>query len=210
MTGVVRGTGTRTRTTSFTSEEAAAGEGTTPLAPVVRVGTADFDVGAEYAAARARAGGAGAVVTFSGCVRDLIDGGAPPADAAVDEPDRVLALELEHYPGLTERSVETVAQEAARRWPLRALTVVHRIGRLLPGDQIVLVVVASSHRRAAFEAACFVMDYLKTRAVFWKKEQSRNGARWIESREDDHRAARAWSASDSRDAAADGEDPASR
>lgn len=214
------------------------------MEPLVRVGTEDFDVGAEYAAARGRAGGAGALVTFTGCVRDLIaadaaahaaadsadaadavaDGGnasvadagsdsgadsradsgtasraasgtgpEPHVDAVVDAPDRVTALELEHYPGLTERSVEAVAREAARRWPLLALTVVHRVGRLLPGDQIVLVVAASSHRHAAFDAACFVMDYLKTRAVFWKKELSGSGAHWIESRADDHRAAGAWS-----------------
>lgn len=150
----------------------------------VRIAQEDFDLGAEYEAVRGRAPGAGALVTFTGCVRDrTLD--------SVDT-DPVTALRLEHYPGVTERSVEAVAREAAARWPLLALTIVHRVGELQPGEQIVLVVVASAHRQAAFDAGRFVMDYLKTRAVFWKKELSRRGGRWIESRTDDHAAAAAW------------------
>ena len=153
--------------------------------PDVRIQQEDFDLGAEYAAVRARAPGAGAVATFCGCVRDLNEA----ADVAV--------LELEHYPGVTEASVEAVARDAAARWPLAALTVIHRVGRLGPGDQIVLVLTASAHRQAAFDANRFVMDYLKTRAVFWKKEHRSDGAHWIESRDDDHAAAAAWSRSTS-------------
>lgn len=147
----------------------------------VRVQAWDFDLGAEYAALRARAPGAGAIASFCGCVRDLAEGA------------EVATLELEHYPGVTEESVRRVAEEACERWPVAALTVVHRVGRLGPGDQIVLVLTASAHRQAAFDANRFVMDYLKTRAVFWKKEHRSDGARWIESRADDHAAAKAWS-----------------
>ena len=151
----------------------------------VRVQPEDFDLGAEYAALRARAPGAGAIAAFCGCVRDLAKGAGAQAQVAT--------LELEHYPGVTEESVRKVAMEAAERWPLAALTVIHRIGRLGPADQIVLVLTASAHREAAFDANRFVMDYLKTRAVFWKKEHRSDGAHWIESRADDHAAAEAWS-----------------
>ncbi|MEE4383996.1 MAG: molybdopterin synthase catalytic subunit MoaE [Pseudomonadales bacterium] len=150
------------------------------MRPEIRVGPEDFDLGEAYAALRRRAPAAGAVAAFVGCVRDLSDGGA------------VDVLELEHYPGMTERSVAEVADEAARRWPLDALTVVHRVGRLGPAEQIVLVLAASAHREAAFDAARFVMDYLKTRAVFWKRERGPAGERWIESRASDHAAAAAW------------------
>ena len=146
----------------------------------VRVQSEDFDLGCEQAVVRDAATDAGGLVAFTGCVR-----------ARASEQD-VVALELEHYPGMTERSVEAVAREAGARWPLSALTVIHRVGRLVPGDQIVLVLAASAHRQAAFDAARFVMDYLKTRAVFWKREIYPDGARWIESREDDQAAAAAW------------------
>lgn len=154
----------------------------TPVVPEVRIQQADFDPGAEHEAIRRRAPGCGALVSFVGCVRDLADDG------------EVTALELEHYPGVTERSVEAVAREALERWSLGAVTVVHRVGRLDAGARIVLVLTASAHRRAAFEAADFVMDHLKTRAVFWKKEHRRDGARWIRSRDDDHAAAARWRA----------------
>ena len=151
------------------------------IAMDVRVQAADFDLGTEHAAVRSRAGGAGAVAAFCGCVRDLAEGA------------EVATLELEHYPGVTEASMRRVAEEAWARWPLTALTIVHRVGRLEAGEQIVLVLAASAHRRAAFDASRFVMDYLKTRAVFWKKEHRSDGARWIESRADDHAAAAGWS-----------------
>lgn len=153
----------------------------------VRVQTEDFDLGAEYARVRALAPGAGAIASFVGCVRDLAEG----ADVAT--------LELEHYPGVTEASVQKVADEALERWPIDALTVIHRIGALGPADQIVLVLTASAHRQAAYDANRFVMDYLKTRAVFWKKERRSDGAHWIESRSDDHAAAADWRVREARD-----------
>lgn len=146
----------------------------------VRIQHEDFDIGVEQAALSSALPDAGALVAFTGRVR-----------ARADERD-VLALELEHFPQLTERSVEAVAREAAERWPLAGVTVIHRVGRLAAGAQIVLVLTASRHRDAAFAAARFVMDYLKTRAVFWKREVYADGARWIESRSDDHAAAAAW------------------
>lgn len=150
----------------------------------VRIQVEDFDVGREQALIEEAAADAGAVVSFTGRVR-------ASAEAA-----EVLALEIEHYPGMTERSVEVVAEEAGQRWPLSALTVIHRVGRLTPGAQIVLVLAASRHRQAAFDATRFVMDYLKTRAVFWKREVYPDGARWVESRADDHAAAASWNAAD--------------
>jgi molybdopterin synthase catalytic subunit len=152
----------------------------TDAVPEVRVQQADFDAGAELEAIRRRAPGCGALVSFVGCVRDLAEDG------------EVTALELEHYPGVTERSVEAVIRDALGRWALGGVTVVHRVGRLDPGEQIVLVIAASAHRRAAFEAADFVMDHLKTHALFWKKEHRRDGARWVRSRDDDHVAAARW------------------
>lgn len=146
----------------------------------VRIGPDDFDLAAMHAELLEVATAAGAVVTFTGVVR--------PGD----DSRPVLALELEHYPGMTEASVRAVAEEAAARWPLEAVRVVHRVGRLMPGEQIVAVLAASSHRQAAFQAATFMMDYLKTRAVFWKREVHADGARWVESREDDHTAAARW------------------
>ncbi len=158
----------------------------------VRIQGEDFDVGREQALIEDAAADVGGVVSFTGRVRrSVFDAGV--AGESVSE---VQALEIEHYPGMTERSVEVVAEEAGRRWPLSALTVIHRVGRLEPGSQIVLVLAASRHRQAAFDAARFVMDYLKTRAVFWKREVYRDGARWVESRADDHAAAKSWRASD--------------
>ena len=157
---------------------------TDAVIPDVRITALDFDLGDEYALVRQRAPEAGAIATFCGCVRDL----------AADHGVQVDALELEHYPGVTEASVVGVAREALKRWPLTALTVIHRIGRLDPGAQIVLVITASAHRNAAFDANRFVMDYLKTRAVFWKKELGPDGDRWISSRADDFAAAEAWTA----------------
>ena len=120
----------------------------------------------------------GAVVTFTGHVRGGRDG--------------VEALELEHYPGMTEKEMQRIAAEAERRWPLRACHVVHRHGRLLPGEAIVFVLTASAHRRAAFEAAEFLIDWLKTRAPFWKREIAASGTRWVEARAADERAAARW------------------
>ena len=147
----------------------------------VSIQSEPFDTAAEIARIEAElAGRAGAVVTFSGLCRD--------------EAGRLAARELEHYPGMAEAEILRVAEDAAARWPLQALRIIHRHGRVLPGDGIVLVVTASSHRVAAFAAADFLMDYLKTRAPFWKREHLADGTTggWVEATEADAAAAQAW------------------
>jgi len=146
----------------------------------VSVQQADFDVGAEIAALSQGRPEVGAVASFVGLVRD-VSGGAD-----------VAAMTLEHYPGMTERSLEEIVAEAQRRWSLHALRVIHRYGRLEPGDQIVFVGVAGAHRGEAFAACEFVMDYLKTRAPFWKLEETPEGARWVDARDSDDSAAAKW------------------
>jgi len=146
----------------------------------VSIQAADFDVGAEVARLRAGDAGVGAVATFIGTVRDVNDGAG------------VAALELEHYPGMTERAIEAMIDEALQRFDVRAARVVHRVGPLEPGDQIVLVVVTASHRGAAFQACEFLMDYLKTQAPFWKKESTPEGARWVDARSSDDAALARW------------------
>ncbi|MGC3963977.1 MAG: molybdopterin synthase catalytic subunit MoaE [Rhodocyclaceae bacterium] len=145
----------------------------------VSVQKGDFDVGAEIGALTDVAG-AGAVASFVGVVR----GGEGAA--------AIQAMTLEHYPGMTEKSLADIVEQAQGRWPLLGVRVIHRVGRLLPGDRIVLVAVASRHRGAAFEACEFVMDYLKTRAPFWKKEETAQGAKWVDARESDDAAAARW------------------
>ena len=149
-------------------------------APRVSVRAEDFDLSAEVAALRAGDAGVGAVAVFVGTVRDR-NGGAG-----------VATLELEHYPGMTEASIEAMIDEAMRRFEIRAARVVHRIGRLAPTDQIVLVAVTSSHRGQAFQACEFLMDYLKTQAPFWKKEAGEGGSRWVDARVADDRALARW------------------
>jgi molybdopterin synthase catalytic subunit len=146
----------------------------------VRVQVEDFDVGAEVAALRRGNPKVGAVASFVGVVRDLNDG------------DSVARMTLEHYPGMTEKAIEAIVAEARSRWDIIDVTVIHRVGELRPADQIVLVVVASGHRGDAFAACEFVMDYLKTRAPFWKKEETPGGARWVEARASDDEAAERW------------------
>jgi len=146
----------------------------------VTVQHADFDLSAEVAALRSGDPGVGAVATFIGTVRDRNDGLG------------VSAMELEHYPGMTERAIEAMIDEAMRRFEIRQARVIHRIGLLQPLDQIVLVVVTSAHRRAAFDGCEFLMDYLKTQAPFWKKEQTPSGARWVDARSDDDAALARW------------------
>jgi molybdopterin synthase catalytic subunit len=141
----------------------------------------DFDAGAEIAALRRGDPTIGAIASFIGLVRDVNDG------------DRVSELALEHYPGMTERALEQIVAQARQRWRIHDALVVHRVGRLRPLDQIVLVVVAGAHRGEAFAACEFIMDYLKTRAPFWKKERTPAGARWVEARDSDDRAAERWS-----------------
>lgn len=146
----------------------------------VRVQTADFDLGAEVAALRAGNPAIGAVASFVGVVRDLSEGAA------------ISAMELEHYPGMTEQALEDIVAQARVRWDLLEALVIHRVGPLLPLDQIVLVAVATKHRGAAFAACEFIMDYLKTEAPFWKKEQTPQGARWVDARETDDQALAKW------------------
>ena len=155
----------------------------------VRIQTEDFDAGAEIAALRAENPAVGAVASFVGVVRDRNDGGA------------VATLTLEHYPGMTEKAIEAIVEEARSRWAIVDVTVVHRVGELKPLDQIVLVVVAGGHRGDAFAACEFIMDYLKTRAPFWKKEQTPEGARWVEARASDDDAAERWTPPSKQDAA---------
>ena len=151
----------------------------TPL-PRVTVQTADFDLGAEVTALRAGDPAVGAVASFIGTVRDRNDG------------QGVSAMELEHYPGMTERAIEAMIDEAMRRFDIRAARVIHRVGLLQPRDQIMMVVVACAHRGQAFQACEFLMDYLKTQAPFWKKEQTPEGARWVDARSSDDAALARW------------------
>ncbi|SFZ74405.1 molybdopterin synthase catalytic subunit MoaE [Chitinimonas taiwanensis] len=146
----------------------------------ISVQTEDFDLGHEADVLSAGDRGIGAMVSFVGLVRDL--------NLAED----VVALELEHYPGMTEKALLGIAEEAAVRWPLNAVRIVHRVGRLHPGERIVLVLTASPHRHAAYEANTFIMDFLKTRAPFWKKEWTPDGPRWVEARDSDLSAAARW------------------
>jgi molybdopterin synthase catalytic subunit len=145
---------------------------------VVRIQIGDFDLGAELAALREGRTDVGALVSFTGLVRDRGDG--------------VTGLELEHYPGMTEKALAAIEAEARARWTLDACLIVHRIGPMQPGEQIMMVATASGHREAAFAAAEFLMDYLKTRAPFWKKEARAGGDRWVESREEDEAALQRW------------------
>lgn len=146
----------------------------------IRVQAQPFDPGHELNAQHAANLGVGAVVSFVGYVRDFNDG------------RDVGGMFLEHFPGMTEKALGKITDQARERWPLLSIEVIHRIGRLEPGEPIVFVAVASAHRQAAFEACNFVMDYLKTRAPFWKKEDTPQGARWVEGRDSDQAAADRW------------------
>jgi molybdopterin synthase catalytic subunit len=150
------------------------------VVPTVSIRREDFDVAAEIAKLTAGRADIGAVVTFTGLCRD--------------EAGALAALELEHYPGMAEAEIGRIAAEATKRWPLQGLTAIHRYGKIEPGENIVLVVAASSHRHAAFEAASFLMDYLKSRAPFWKKEHRADGTvgGWVDAKEADEEAARRW------------------
>ena len=147
---------------------------------MIRVQQEDFDVGKEIANLTKGRTDIGAVVSFSGLMRDHA-AGTP-----------IKGMELEHYPGMTERELIRIEAEANARWPLQASLIIHRIGKLQPGENIVLVITASAHRAAAFEAAEFLMDYLKTRAPFWKRETTDKGEHWVEARASDDDAAEKW------------------
>ncbi len=140
-----------------------------------------FDLGVEVDAMRQGRTDIGALASFVGLARDMNEGSG------------VAAMTLEHYPGMTEKALARLVDDACARWPLLDVTVIHRVGRLLPGDPIVLVAVAASHRGEAFAACEFIMDYLKTQAPFWKKEETPAGGRWVEARASDEAAAARWS-----------------
>lgn len=146
----------------------------------VEVREADFDLNAEMEALRAGSPGAGAMVSFVGVVRNRNQG------------DAILSLTLEHYPGMTEASIREIIGKARSRWSIEDAVVIHRVGRLVIGEQIVLCLVTSAHRGEAFEACEFIMDWLKTEAPFWKKEETPAGARWVDARESDELAKARW------------------
>jgi len=147
---------------------------------MIRVQQEDFDVGAEIARLTAGNTAIGGLAVFVGLVRDIAGEKA------------VSGMTLEHYPGMTERMLEGIEAEARARWPLEASLIVHRVGRLAPGDRIVLVAAASAHRAAAFDACAFLIDWLKTKAPFWKQEETPQGPRWVEARGSDDEAAARW------------------
>ena len=148
----------------------------------VRVQTEDFDIGAELEKLAAGNHQVGGVASFVGLVRDI----APQGSGAAS------SMTLEHYPGMTEKRLAEIEAEAQRRWPLAATLIIHRYGRLEPGDRIVLVATASSHREAALESCAFLIDWLKTKAPFWKLEEGARGAAWVEARASDDHAAEKW------------------
>ncbi len=150
----------------------------------IRVQTEDFDLTAELAALRSSKTDIGAIVTFIGIVRDLNEG------------DAINTLTLEHYPGMTEKSLSAIEKEANSRWQISQSLIIHRVGTLKPLDQIVLVAVTSPHRSEAFAACEFIMDYLKTKAPFWKKEKTNHGERWVEAKSSDDEAQARWKQSD--------------
>ena len=151
---------------------------------MIKVQREDFDVGAELERLAAGNSGVGGIATFLGVVR------------AGDGDGRIAAMTLEHYPGMTERQLAEIEAEARNRWSLEDTMIIHRYGRLEPGERIVFVACASAHRHAAFEACAFLVDWLKTRAPFWKLEETTSGERWVEARADDGRAAARWSEGD--------------
>src|SRR5579864_1611927 len=147
---------------------------------MIRVQREDFDVGQELAALTRGATTIGGVTSFVGLVRDMAAG------------EKISAMTLEHYPGMTEQQLAEIEAEARRRWPLEAVLIIHRYGELKPGDRIVLVATASSHRDAAFDSCRFLIDWLKTKAPFWKREETREGARWVDAQASDDAAAKRW------------------
>ena len=147
---------------------------------MIRVQREDFDPGKEIAALTHGRTDIGGVTSFIGLVRDMAGG------------DKITAMTLEHYPGMTERELEAIEAEARKRWPLDTVLIIHRYGELKPGERIVLVATASSHRDAAFDACRFLIDWLKTKAPFWKQEATAAGARWVEAKDSDDQAAARW------------------
>ncbi len=178
---------------------------------MIRVQSEDFDISTELAALTAGKHGIGGAVSFVGLVRDMAPGGdsasgtqAPTslqAQASFQDQTSLQAMTLEHYPGMTEQKLDEIEAEANRRWTLDASLIVHRYGRLEPGEQIVLVICASAHRQAAFDACNFLMDWLKTEAPFWKLEDTGAGANWVQTRASDDAAKSRWNQHNETDAA---------
>lgn len=154
---------------------------------MIRVQTEPFDIGAELAALTAGRTDLGGLACFVGLVRDFA-----PRDGDGNEDERIQAMTLEHYPGMTEKMLARIEEDARRRWPLDACLILHRYGRLLPGEGIVLVACAAAHREPALEACTFLIDWLKTKAPFWKREETPEGDRWVDSRASDDARAGRW------------------
>lgn len=152
---------------------------------MITIQTEDFDVGDVYQSLREAAGDAGAIITFTGLVRELYAG-------KENGSEKIATLYLEHYPGMTEKSLQAIEEDANAKWQLLATRIIHRVGELKPQDQIVFVGAASAHRQAAFDAAQYMMDYLKSNAPFWKKQSSESGSQWVESRQSDSEALKRW------------------
>ena len=150
------------------------------MSTTIRVQREDFDVGAELDALCRGKTAIGGITSFVGLVRDIAGG------------QKITAMTLEHYPAMTERELQAIAEEARKRWPLDALLIIHRFGRLAPGERIVLVATASAHREAAFQSCHFLIDWLKTKAPFWKLEETPRGAEWVAARDADEAAAQRW------------------
>ena len=170
---------------------------------MISIQTQDFDIGREQAELRIAAGDAGAIVTFTGLVREVYDqnlseskgegkGKGNGEGNSEGASNAVLALTLEHYPGMTEKCLQDIADQANARWRLLATRIIHRVGRLQAQDQIVFVATASAHRQDAFDAAQFIMDYLKSNAPFWKKQETPQGSEWVDSRQSDNEALTRW------------------
>ena len=156
---------------------------------MIRVQEQDFDIGAELAALGAGNRGIGGVASFIGLVRDMSPAGSAGSESGSG---KIGAMTLEHYPGMTEKQLAAIEAEARQRWPLADCLIIHRYGRLLPGDRIVLVATASAHRQAALESCAFLIDWLKTRAPFWKLEDGPEGGHWVEAKDSDDDAAKRW------------------
>jgi molybdopterin synthase catalytic subunit len=152
---------------------------------MISVQEEDFNVGTEYEQLKAAAGDAGAIVTFTGLVREIYDHGD-------DRAEPIQSLYLEHYPGMTEKSLQTIIDSANNKWELLGVRVIHRIGELKPSDQIVFVGTCSAHRQSAFDAARYIMDFLKSEAPFWKKQKTAVDSEWVESRSSDADAIQSW------------------
>ncbi|HVJ43709.1 MAG TPA: molybdenum cofactor biosynthesis protein MoaE [Dongiaceae bacterium] len=156
---------------------------------MIRVQQEDFDIGAELARLGDGNHAVGGIASFIGLVRDMSPQAAPGGQSASN---KIGAMTLEHYPGMTEKQLAAIETEARRRWPLEDCLIIHRCGRLLPGDRIVLVATASAHRQAALESCAFLIDWLKTKAPFWKLEDGAQGSQWVEARSSDDQAAARW------------------